>query len=65
MRIYSQGQHSEESIRASPSWFKFNPENILAHRLYLWTVQNTRLLNYSQNNFISLRLKVIQLVGFP
>jgi len=39
-------------------------ENILTHRLYLWTIQNTQLLNYSQNNFNLLCLKVIQLVKF-
>ena len=48
-----QGLHSEESVRASPSWFRSNPKNILAHRLYLWTVQNTQLLNCFQNSFNS------------
>ena len=41
------------------------PRKYLTRRLYLWTIQNTQLLNCSQNNFISSRLKVIKLVGFP
>ena len=59
-----QGLDSEEFVRVSPFWFRSNIENILTRRLYLWTIQNIRLLNYSQNDFILSHLKVIKFVGF-
>ena len=40
-------------------------KNILTRKLYLWTIQNTQLLNCFQNNFNSLHFKVIKLIGFP
>jgi len=60
-----QGLHSEKSVKDSPSWFRSNPENILAHRLYLWTVQNTRLLNCSQNGFNSSSFKGLSIKSSP